>query len=108
MGALPALLASTLTPVPWSLLHVGRYDVLVCTCVFGPFESVSVASCCSWGPPVGGQTALVGALWRVFASSCLGGCLEPLGGGLGTGSASCWRSWEMDSTLFPGGCPSLI
>ena len=29
-----------------------------------------------------GQTALAGTLCRVFASSCLGGCSEPPGGGL--------------------------
>lgn len=56
-------------PVPWSLLHVGRYDVLVCTCVFGPFESVSVASCCSWGPLWLGRQ-----LWRELC----GGCLQAL------------------------------
>ena len=32
--------------------------------------------------PVDGQTALAGTLCRVFASSCLGGCSEPPGGGL--------------------------
>ena len=51
-------------------------------CVFGPSESVSVASCCSLESPVDGQTALAGTLCRVFASSCLGGCSEPPGGGL--------------------------
>lgn len=35
------------------------------------------------GSPVVGQTALAGALWGVFASSCLGRCSEPPGGGLG-------------------------
>lgn len=69
-------------PVPWSLLHVGRYGYL-CARVFGPLESVSVASCCSWGPLWVGRQ-----LWRelcgvVFGKLCLGGCLEPPGGGLG-------------------------